>query len=105
MNYFERRTSTRIPVNQEVMIIHGVGHRLCKIHDLSLKGAMLDVGWSALTRDVPVELTISLPVAQEKTSYRLPAEVARVTKTGTAIKFGELDSGAYSALQQYLHLS
>ena len=87
------------------MIIHGMGHRLCKIHDLSLKGAMLDVGWSALTRDVPVELTISLPAALDKTSYRLPAQVARVTKNCTAIKFGELDTGAHSALQQYLRLS
>ncbi len=98
----ERRASSRLPVEQEVMIIHEQGHRLCKIHDLSLKGAMLDLGWGALTRDVPVEMAISLPTTNGKLSYRLPARVARVTTSGTAIKFRELDFTAREAMQRYL---
>lgn len=98
----ERRTSTRRPVDQEVMIIHERGHRLCKIHDLSLKGAMLQVGWSALTSNVPVELTISLPANKGKATFRLLAQVARVSKDGTAIKFRDLDDSAAGALQRYL---
>ena len=98
----ERRASTRKPVDQEVMIFHEQGHRLCKIHDLSLQGAMLDVGWGALTRDVPVELAISLPSAKGKSSYRLPARVSRVTTAGTAIRFRDLDSTAHEAMQRYL---
>lgn len=98
----ERRASTRKPVEQEVMIYHELGHRLCKIHDLSLQGAMLQVGWGALTRDVPVELAISLPSAKGKSSYRLPAHVARVTTAGTAIKFRDLDSKMHEAMQRYL---
>jgi len=100
----ERRASTRKPVDQEVMIFHEQGHRLCKIHDLSLRGAMLSLGWGALTRDVPVELVMSLPTADGRSSYRLPANVARVTTAGTAIKFRELDDGAYKAMQRYLQL-
>jgi hypothetical protein len=98
----ERRAGTRKPVDQEVMIVHEQGHRLCKIHDLSLQGAMLDLGWGALTRDVPVELAISLPSAKGRSSYRLPAQVSRVTTAGTAIKFRELDSSAHEAMQRYL---
>lgn len=98
----ERRAGMRQPVNQEVMIIHDQGHRLCKIHDLSLKGAMLDLGWGALTRDVPVELTILLPSAGGNASFRLPARVARVSTAGTAIMFHDLDSGAQQAMQHYL---
>ena len=98
----ERRASTRKPVDQEVMIFHEQGHRLCRINDLSLRGAMLSLGWGALTRDVPVELLISLPTANGRSSYRLPASVARVTTAGTAIRFRELDSGAHEAMQRYL---
>ena len=101
----ERRAGIRKPVNQEVMVIHGLGHRLCKIHDLSLNGAMLELGWGALTRDVPVELSILLPSAKGKSSYRLPARVARVTTDGTAIKFHELDSTIHEAMQRYLQES
>jgi hypothetical protein len=100
--YLERRAGARKPVDQEVMIIHEQGHRLCKIHDLSLQGAMLDVGWGALTHDVPVELSISLPSAKGRSSYRLRAQVARVTTAGTAIKFRDLDSSAHDAMQRYL---
>lgn len=98
----ERRAGTRKPVDQEVMIYHEQGHRLCKIRDLSLQGAMLDLGWGALTRDVPVELAISLPAAKGKSSYRLPARVSRVTTAGTAISFHELNYVARDAMQRYL---
>lgn len=98
----ERRAGTRKPVDQEVMVIHDLGHRLCQIHDLSLNGAMLKLGWGALTRDVPVEVAISLPSAKGKSTYRLPAQVARVSTDGTAIKFHELDSTALEAMQRYL---
>ena len=98
----ERRAGTRKSVDQEVMLIHDRGHRLCKIHDLSLDGAMLELGWGVLTRDVPVELSISLPSPQGRSSYRLPAQVARISTTGTAIKFRDLDSSTREAMQRYL---
>ena len=98
----ERRSKTRKAVKQEVMIGHELGHRLCKIHDLSLKGAMLELGWGALTRGVEIELTISLPSTKGRMSYRLPARVARITQEGTAIKFRELDSSTHEAMQRYL---
>jgi hypothetical protein len=98
----ERRAGSRKPMDQEVMLIHEQGHRLCKIHDLSLKGAMLELGWGTLNRDVPVELAISLPSAKGRSSYRLPAQVACITTSGTAIKFRELDASAHEAMQRYL---
>lgn len=101
----ERRMSARKPVKQEVMIIHDEGHRLCQIHNLSLNGAMLKVGWGALHRDVPVQMTITLPAPKERLPYRLSAVVARVTKDGTAIKFHDLDVNAKNALQWYLQVA
>jgi len=98
----ERRAGTRKVVDQEVMVYHEQSHRLCKIHDLSMQGAMLDLGWGALTREVSVEMAISLPSAKGRSSYRLPAQVSRVTTAGTAIKFGELNSFAREAMQRYL---
>ena len=98
----ERRASTRKPVDQEVMIYHEQGHRLCKIRDLSMQGAMLDLGWGALTREVPVELAISLPSIKGRSSHRLPAQVSRVSTAGTAIKFSELNSYTREAMQRYL---
>ena len=98
----ERRAGTRKPVDQEVMIYHEQGHRLCKVHDLSMQGAMLDLGWGVLTREVPVELAISLPAAKGRSSFRLPAQVSRVTTTGTAIKFRELNYTVREAMQRYL---
>ncbi len=98
----ERRTDKRQPVKQEVMLIHREGHRLCKIHDLSLKGALLELGWGALTRDVMVEMSISLPSDNGKMSFRVPAAVARVSKDGTAIEFADLDIKTRQALRLYL---
>ena len=99
----ERRTDKRQPVKQEVMLIHREGHRLCKIHDLSVKGALLELGWGALTRNAVVELSISLPHENGKIPFRVPAAVARVSKEGTAIEFDDLDIRTREALHQDLH--
>jgi hypothetical protein len=84
------------------MLAHAAGHRLCKLRELSLSGAMLDVGWSALTHDAPVRLMVDLPADAGVRGYTLPAVVARVSTGGTAIRFAGLDADAQLALSQYL---
>lgn len=79
------------------------GYRLCNVRDLSLKGALLDLGWGMLTRDVPVELTLDLPAGESLKPFRLPAQVARVSPSGTAVKFRDLELDAYAALAQFLN--
>ncbi len=98
----DRRTSIRRPVTQQVMLSHEKGFRLCNIQNISLKGALLDIGWGVLTRDVPVELSIDLPWRDERKTLRLPAQVARVSPSGTAIKFRDLDVDVYGALAHFL---
>jgi hypothetical protein len=100
----ERRTSARKAVGQGAMLVHSRGgYRLCQVRDLSLRGALLDLGWGLLTRDVAVELTLDLPAGTTLKPFRLPAQVARVSSAGTAVKFRDLGVDAYAALTQFLH--
>lgn len=84
------------------MLSEGMHFRLCKVRDLSLSGAFLEVGWGVLTRDMPVNLTLTLRADRESHVYRLPAEVARVSTEGAAVRFRHLDESAYKALSSFL---
>ena len=96
----ERRTGERKAFGQEVVINHEKGLRFCKLKDISESGAFLDIGWGALTRNVPLELSINLPSNSE--SLRLPAQVARVSTNGTAVAFGRLDRQAQQILSEFI---
>lgn len=98
----ERRTNDRRPVTEEGMLSEGMHFRLCKVRDLSLGGAFLEVGWGALTRDKPVDLTLTLRSDHEPQVYRLQAEVARVSTEGAAVRFKLLDETTYKALSSFL---
>lgn len=98
----ERRTGSRKSLPRSAMLAHATGHRLCQVHDISLTGALLDIGWGVLTHDVPVQLMIDLPNGAGAKSYSLPATVARVSRNGTAIKFTGLDNESHSALSSFL---
>ena len=56
----DRRTSQRQAVSQEVMLSEGMHFRMCRLRDLSLGGAFLEVGWGALTRDTPVDVALTI---------------------------------------------
>ena len=98
----ERRTGSRKLLPRTAMLAHASGHRLCKVFDISVSGAMLDIGWGVLTHDVPVELMIDLPNGANAKAYSLHARVARVSRDGTAIKFASLDHESESALASLL---
>ena len=98
----ERRTDVRKSANFGAMISSSGGFRMCKVQDISRHGAFLDLGWSALTSNVTVELAIDLPPENPIKTYKLPASVARVTTTGTAIKFADLSMDARVALSHYI---
>jgi len=102
MHNQERRQGTRKPLNFTAMLTHDTGHRMCRLRELSVSGAMLDVGWGALTHDVPVQLMFDLPDASGVRGYVLPATVARVTTGGTALRFAGLDSDTQQALTRFL---
>lgn len=88
----ERRAHLRHPLAQEAMVSQGPHFRLCNVRDISVDGAFLDLGWGVLTRQTPVEVTLSLPSGPAKGQvYRLSGEVARVSKDGTAVKFHPVD--------------
>ena len=99
----ERRANTRKPFGQEVVINHEKGLRFCKLKNISEGGAFLDIGWGALTRNVPLELSINIPTkANTRESLKLQAQVARVSTDGTAISFGNLDQQTRQAISNFI---
>ena len=96
----ERRTNARKKYDQEVVINHEKGLRFCHLKNISVGGAFLDIGWGALTRNVPVELSIKIPNQPE--SLRLRAQVSRVTTSGTAVSFASLDLQAWQAITRFI---
>jgi len=99
----ERRSSTRKAFGQEVVINHEKGLRFCKLKNISEGGAFLDIGWVALTRNVPVELSINLPTKSDtRESVKVHAQVARVSTDGTAVSFDKLDRQALQAISNFI---
>ena len=98
----ERRSDRRCPVSQEVMLSQGAHFRLCRLKELSLSGAFLDIGWSVLTRTTPVDLMLTLPAGPQTRVYHVPAQVTRVSTSGTAVRFGRLDDATRQALSGLL---
>jgi hypothetical protein len=96
----ERRANMRKPFGQEVVINHEKGLRFCKLKNISVGGAFLDIGWGALTRNVPVELSVKIPTQEE--SLKLRAQVARVTTEGTAVSFASLDRESWQAITRFI---
>ena len=98
----ERRTSVRKSFGQEVVINHEKGLRFCKIRNISVGGAFLDIGWGALTKNVPLELSLRIKDDAKVESLKLPAQVARVTTDGIAVSFGQLDADARRAISEFV---
>ncbi|MBE9516593.1 MAG: PilZ domain-containing protein [Proteobacteria bacterium] len=100
----DHRYTRRHLLKQEVMLSTESKYQLCKVHDISITGALLSVAWFGLTKDTPVTLTINLAIGDEKAnSQTLPAKVARVSREGTAITFDELPTANYSALLKFVN--
>ena len=99
----ERRASTRKSFGQEVVVNHEKGLRFCKLQNISEGGAFLDIGWVALTRNVPIELSINLRTkANTRESLKVHAQVARVSTDGTAVSFENLDRQALQAISNFI---
>ena len=67
-----------------------------------MSGAFLDIGWSVLTRTTPVDLMLTLPAGAQPRVFHVPAEVTRVSTSGTAVRFGRLDDATRLAISSLL---
>ncbi|MDH5649585.1 MAG: PilZ domain-containing protein [Gammaproteobacteria bacterium] len=99
-----RRHNARKITSQEVMLSQGRSFKMCKLHDISLESALIEVGWAQLTHDTPVDITIDLPVTDGIRPFHLPGVVKRVTTHGTVIEFNDLEPQAFAALARYINL-
>lgn len=84
------------------MLSEGMHFRMCRLRDLSLSGAFLEVGWGALTRDTQVDVVLTINSTRDPKVHHLPAQVARVSTEGTAVRFRSLDRLTYDALSHML---
>lgn len=100
----EHRYTDRHPMHQEVMLSTADKFQLCKIHDISITGALLSVAWFGLSKGTEVTLTMNIAAEGEKKDSRtLPAKVVRVSRDGTAISFNEtLEASDRNALLRFL---
>jgi hypothetical protein len=95
----ERRTDIRVPIVEEVILSLPQGFRMCKLHDISFTGALVNVYWAALTRGAKVDLMITLSYGDEEKVFHIPSEIARITDSGTAIHFRQVDPETHEALE------
>jgi len=84
------------------MLSQGAHFRLCQLKELSMSSAYLEIGWGVLTRTTPVDLMLTLPTGAQSKVYHVPAEVARVDRKGTALRFRSLDDATHRALSTFL---
>jgi hypothetical protein len=87
-----RRLSPRRLTDVKVFLHDGVQLTKCRLRDISLDGAYVEIQNPALTEDADVELVLKIRRDGKPTHCRLPAKIARADKIGVALMFNELDA-------------
>lgn len=100
----EQRVSIRIKIPLNILINRDLTYsEPRKIRDLSLNGALVEIGQGDLVPGTPIEAVIALKDHDEFDSHRLPAEVVRADHNGVAVRFRDYDNWAYTALVNLLY--
>jgi hypothetical protein len=88
----EHRLSTRIPLQKHVVIdCPRIGRRLTKIKNIGLSGVVVESP-HYLPLYAPLTVSFSLAHDGERQDFQLEAMVVRVTPSGVALMFSDLDS-------------
>jgi len=72
--------------------------RKCRLRDISLDGAFIEIENFALVKGTKLDLVLRILREEKTTACPLPAEVVRVEKDGAALMFGGLDQHVYNIL-------
>jgi hypothetical protein len=74
---------------------------ICTLRDISLDGAFVEAPPDELpfaNATVEIALTVTPKKGGETKHCRIPARIRRITDTGAAISFSDLESDTYSSL-------
>ena len=100
----DRRLGPRRWTQVTAMISH---HRLgmarCRLRDISLEGAFVEIGKRILKQDDSVELVLKVRSGERSQHWRIPAKVARVSNEGTALVFDDPDEQLYRTIFDIVH--
>ena len=72
--------------------------RKCRLRDISLDGAFIEIENFALVKGTKLDLVLRVLREEKTTACPLPAEVVRVEKDGAALMFGGLDQHVENVL-------
>ncbi len=93
-----RRSGPRRVTDVMVFVSHGSEKRKCRLRDISVSGAFIEIENFALAKGTKVDLVLRILREEKTTACPLPAEVVRVQKDGAALMFGDLDQHAENIL-------
>lgn len=101
----DRRMGPRRWAQVTAMISHNsLGMARCRLRDISLEGAFVEIGKHMLAQDATVELVLKVRAGKRSQHCRVPATVARVTNEGAALVFDDPDEQLYRTLFDIVHI-
>jgi len=77
---------------------HRLGLTKCRLRDISLDGAFVEVKDFGVAVGTDVDLVLKVRSGQDHSHCRLSATILRVEEDGVAIKFHDLDNRSYQVL-------
>lgn len=81
-----------------------VGMSRCRLRDISLEGAFVEIGGRVLDQHERVELVLKVRSGEHRHHCRVPATVARVSAEGAALVFDDPDEELYRTLFDIVHI-
>jgi hypothetical protein len=101
----DRRMGPRRWAHVTAMINHNrLGMARCRLRDISLEGAFVEIGKRILEQDDIVELVLKVRAGAHHRHCRVPAKVARVSDEGAALVFDDPDEQLYRTLFDIVHI-
>ena len=93
-----RRLGPRRVTDVMVFASDGREIRQCRLRDISLDGAFIEIENFALVKGTKLDLVLRILREEKTTACRLSAEVLRVERDGAVLMFGDLDQHVYDML-------
>lgn len=101
-----RRTGPRRLADVKAMVTHErLGLTKCKLRDISLEGAFIETDGFVLSKNTKVDLVVRIRSGEKRKHCRLPARVVRVTESGAALAFDDLDEPIYRTLFDIVYVT
>ncbi len=99
-----KRSSLRKTISLAAVVNFGATQsRRCHTCEMSTDGVFIEMDVAGLKPHTQIEIVLRLGDGAETITYRLPAEVLRLEKTGVAVRFQKYEDFIYTALVNTLY--